>query len=105
MSIRLRNASAMQEIDRLEADSKFFRSVTVVLLIFACGLACETMSHRETLCGVSLGGTFLGVLLWGIFVLLSFWRFSNLRWKAAEAAYLALVALEITCAEKAVSAS
>src|ERR1700687_5776881 len=32
---RQRSVSGMQEIDRLEADSKFFRSVTVVLAVFA----------------------------------------------------------------------
>jgi hypothetical protein len=85
MCLRLRNASAMQEIDRLEADSKFFRSVTVVLLIAAIEFAGAIMSHL---------GTGWGVSLWVIFVLLSFWRFSNLRWKAAEAAYLAIVSLE-----------
>lgn len=89
MSLRLRNASAMQEIDRLEADSKFFRSVTVVILIAFAG---AIMSHMGTRRGMSLSG---------IFVLLSFWRFSNLRWKAAEAAYLAIIALEAN-AERAV---
>jgi hypothetical protein len=103
MSIRLRQASAMQEIDRLEADSKFFRSVTVVLLIF-CGVAGEMMSYNGTLRGVSsLEKSW--VSLWAILVLLSFWRFSNLRWKAEQAAYLAVLALEDLSVEKAAGAA
>ena len=89
MKLRLRDASAMEEIDRLEADSKFFRSITVVLLslifAFAGAIKLPPGSRWEL----------------AILVLLSFWRFSNLRWKAAEAAYLAAVALEPN-AEKAV---
>jgi hypothetical protein len=115
MSIRLRNAGAMQEIDRLEADSKFFRSLTVVLVILAVGIVCETISQPGTIWGVPLmaasrsvasgvvasqPGAIWRVLLKGairvsiciIFARLSFWRFSDLRWKAAEAAYLAAVA-------------
>jgi hypothetical protein len=92
MSIRLRNASAMQEIDRLEADSKFFRSVTIVLLISPCIIT----SYR---------GTFWGVSLWALLVLLAFLRFANLRWKAAEAAYVAIVALENTRVKKAAETS
>ena len=104
MSIRLRQASAMQEIDRLEADSKFFRSVTVVLLIF-CGVAGEMMSYNGTLRGVSSLEKASWVSLWAILVLLSFWRFSNLRWKAEQAAYLAVLALEDLSVEKAAGAA
>ena len=93
-SLRARHANAMQEIDRLEADSKFFRSVTVVLLILACGVACEILWNPGFLCKASSAEKTWGVVLWLVSVPLSFWRFSNLRWKAGEAAYLALVALE-----------
>jgi hypothetical protein len=94
----------MQEIDRLEADSKFFRSVTVVLLIF-CGVAGEMMSYNGTLRGVSSLEKASWVSLWAILVLLSFWRFSNLRWKAEQAAYLAVLALEDLSVEKAAGAA
>jgi hypothetical protein len=83
MTLQLHAAGALQEIDRLEADSKFFRSVTVVLLIVAAAFGGAITSQV---------GTAWGGLLLVIFVYLSFWRFSNLRWKAAEAAYLAVIA-------------
>jgi hypothetical protein len=80
-ALRIGNVDAMQEVDRLEADSKFFRSITVVLPIFAWKIMSAHVSIS-------------GVLLWTIVALLSFWRFSNLRWKATEAAYLAMTVLD-----------
>jgi hypothetical protein len=93
MSLRLKNSGAMQEIDRLEADSKFFRSVTVVLVIFALGTVCEAISQQGTERGALLRGASRALVCF-VFARLSFWRFSDLRWKAAEAAYLAAVTSE-----------
>jgi hypothetical protein len=86
MTLQSHAAGAMQEIDRLEADSKFFRSVTVVLVIVALAFGGSITTHL---------GSGWGSLLLAIFVYLCFWRFSNLRWKATEAAYLAVIVLKL----------
>lgn len=79
-NVRLRNGNGTTEIDRLEADSKFFRSVSVVLgvstIVFATGGGWK----------ISLASALLTVL--------SCWRFADLRWKCTESAYLCLVVLE-----------
>jgi hypothetical protein len=93
MNIQLRKAGAMQEIDRLEADSKFFRSVAVVSVVCASPIMSLAGSVWEL-------PTWLAWALWVGLLVLSFWRFSNLRWKASEAAYLTVIGLENTAAEK-----
>lgn len=70
--VRVHNAAAAAEIDRLSADSKFFRSMTFVVFVSAF-----TANQGE----YTIGLTFL---LLGLF---SFWRFCYLRWKATELIY------------------
>jgi hypothetical protein len=82
-TVRLQSASATQEIDRLEADSKFFRSMTVVLVIFIAAVA-----RRGTL------------LVSSVLLLLSFWRFCNLRWKCTGTAYLCVAVMEANPASR-----
>jgi hypothetical protein len=79
-NVRLRGADGAIEIDRLEADSKFFRSVSVVLGVSTIVFATEA-----------------GWRIWltsAVLTVLSCWRFADLRWKGTETAYLCLVVLE-----------
>jgi hypothetical protein len=77
--VRLRSAGATKELDRLEATSKFFRSLFVVLLAYAASFICEFQWHA------------LIVVLF--LLVLSFWRFSNQRWKLTEYSYLFFIEL------------
>lgn len=85
--LRLASPDAAQQLDQLEADSKFFRSLSIVLVV--CLLIC--------------GGYFFRVGFWPLalcifLLILSFWRYANLRWKRTRLAYEFLVAL--ACAGK-----
>jgi hypothetical protein len=75
--VRLRSAEAGRELDRLEATSKFFRSVALVIGLFIVALAAKGESVPALVC-VALA-------------LLSFWRFSDQRWKFCELTYLYFV--------------
>ena len=75
--VRIHSASMGDILDQLEATSKFFRSVTVVLMIFAIVLL---FWHRPGAALVCAG-----------LILLSFWRFANQRWKFTELTYLCFV--------------
>jgi len=70
--VRVHNAVAAAEIDKLSADSKFFRSMTFVAIVSAFTL-------NQNNCTISIA-----LLLLGLF---SFWRFCYLRWKATELIY------------------
>jgi hypothetical protein len=75
--IRLRSADAALQMDQLEATSKFFRSVFVVLIIY---FIYFTLSHRSD------RWIALGVV--ASLLVLSFWRFAEQRWKLTELTYL-----------------
>lgn len=77
--VRLRSADAALEIDRLEATSKFFRGLFVVLLVYAISFV--------------LSRQWLAMLVVAVLLALSFWRFSNQRWKFTELSYLYFIAL------------
>jgi hypothetical protein len=79
--VRLQSADAAAEMDRLDATSKFFRSLVVVLLIYAI-----------TLLWTSRGQAFAFSV---VFLALSFWRFANQRWKYTELAYLFFIELNL----------
>lgn len=85
--VRIHSASMGDILDQLEATSKFFRSVTVVLMIFAIVLL---FSQRP-------GGALVCVSL----VLLSFWRFADQRWKFTELTYLCFVQMSNPAAASA----
>ena len=78
--IRLRSAESATEIERLEADSKFFRSVSVVLPVAAIVFAAK-------------GGWIISLAA-AAMTILSFWRFVDLRWKCTQATYLFLAMLQ-----------
>jgi hypothetical protein len=84
--VRLQNASAASEIDRLEADSKFFRSLATLVVVSALLLIVRVGSIS---CGVLAvyGALFAAVLY------LSLWRFMKQRLKRSEVTYQFFIAL------------
>lgn len=83
--IRTRNDAAIAVVDGLEASHKFFRSMVVAFLAFA--LLCAVNS--------TLGGSRLSAMLVSlILMVVSYWRFSELRWKMTQANYLYYVQLK-----------
>lgn len=86
-SIQLRGSAALVEINRLEADSKFFRSLIVVLFLISLILVFKAalMSH-----GTALIGTAVCLLL----MVLSFLRYAEQRFKSTQLAYTYLIALD-----------
>jgi hypothetical protein len=79
--VRLQNSDAATELDRLEATSKFFRSLVIVLVIYAIVFLWSS-------CGLAFA---ISVVL----LALSFWRFANQRWKYTELAYLFFIELNL----------
>jgi hypothetical protein len=80
--IAVKNPAAFSEIERLQANSKFFRGIVMVSLITA------VISFRSNyLFGRT--GSFFCLLL----AALSFIRFSDLRWKAVQQTYRFFIAL------------
>ena len=71
--VRLNSPAGAGEVDRLQADSKFFRSMVFVFLVAA--LICL----REALLWVSAGAAAL--------TLFAIWRFCGLRWTATKRVY------------------
>jgi hypothetical protein len=80
--VRLRNSEAALEVGRFQAVSKFFRSLVVVLLIYAGKFLLTSQWPAFTTCIVLL--------------LFSFWRFANQRWKFAESTYLYFIELSVS---------
>jgi hypothetical protein len=78
--IQTRQPALIVEVQRLEGDSKFFRSLILVLGIILIVLVVE--------------GRWLAVLGSLVLMVLSFWRYSNRRWTSTELAYDLLIALE-----------
>lgn len=79
--VRLRSPDATLELDRFKATSKFFRSLFVVLLVY---LIAFTRNSQWP-------ASFATIAL----LALSFWRFSNQRWKFTEFSYLYFIALNV----------
>lgn len=65
--VRIQNPSAAKDIDRIEANSKFFRSLAISLLFVSIYLAFYVPGIAFTSCLVLM--------------FLSCWRYMNLRWK------------------------
>ncbi|MEJ2456392.1 MAG: hypothetical protein P8103_19895 [Candidatus Thiodiazotropha sp.] len=72
-AIRLNAPEGAQEVDRLQADSKFFRSMSLVFLVVAA------VSLVEELIPYGVGAAVLA--------LFSAWRFCTLRWTATKRVY------------------
>ena len=79
-NVQLRSPEAGAEISRLEADSKFFRSLIVVLFVVFIVLLTKSAWVQSAIC-FSL-------------VLLSFWRYFEQRWKFTSLTYQYFVALQ-----------
>lgn len=81
--LTLHHPSGMAEVARLEADSKFFRSLVVVLVILLA--ATLTNDWYQT-------GIVFPVLL-AVFAGLSYWRYTERRYKSTEQAYRFMIVL------------
>jgi hypothetical protein len=88
--IRLHSSDASLQIDRLEATSKFFRSVFVVLIVYFFTFAF--LQHWLA--------TFVVAVMLG----LSFWRFAEQRWKLTELTYLFYLQLSAMRAQESQTA-
>jgi len=89
----LRNSAAASEVARLQADSKLFRSLTLVL--FGVLLCLCSRNPWEHLLPITLRNH----LVWespitGILALVSLWRFMELRWKSTQRTYEYFIATE-----------
>lgn len=71
--VRVHSLAGASEVDRLQADSKFFRSMVFVFLLVAL------ISDREAHLWVSAGAAALTVF--------AMWRFCKLRWDATKRVY------------------
>ncbi|MGH9879885.1 MAG: hypothetical protein ACRD6N_00515 [Pyrinomonadaceae bacterium] len=97
--VRLQNQAASGEVERLQADSKFFRSITVILaivfgyLLYATllfPLACSLLRK----CNYRFSLKASGVLFFCFtLLLLSFLRFMKLRWDSTERTYEYYIAI------------
>ena len=81
--LTLGHPAGMAEIARIEADSKFFRSLVVVLVILLAATIGNDW-HRT-------GPVFPGLLT--IFAGLSYWRYTERRYKSTEQAYRYMIVL------------
>jgi hypothetical protein len=81
--LRLHSPEGTTELDRLEADSKLFRTLGIVLPVAAC-LRWRWLGD--------LGGFVRPIAL--VAILLSLWRYCDLRQKAIRACYLHFVQLQ-----------
>ena len=78
--VRVSSPAGATEVDRLQADSKFFRSMVFVFLVAAL------VSLREAAVGVSVGAAAL--------TFFAIWRFCELRWTATKRVYEYYLLLE-----------
>lgn len=79
-NVQLLHPAASVEINRLEADSKFFRSLIVVLLLVSPLLAYKRAWIELAACAA--------------LVALSFFRYADQRFKSTQLAYVYLIALD-----------
>jgi hypothetical protein len=77
--IALKRPDLLNEVKRLEADSKFFRSLVIVFLLMCILIITTAPLHASAF-------LFLG--------LLSLYRSADMRYKAAERAYELVIAIE-----------
>ena len=85
--VRTRSDAAIAVVDGLEASHKFFRSMVVAFLAFALLCAINSGPGRTRL---------LAVLISLVLAVISYWHFSELRWKMTQAAYLYYVQMKNT---------
>jgi hypothetical protein len=87
--IVLHNPAAITEVHRLEADSKFFRSLIVVFTFITLILA---LAKLGIVASYEPSWLTLGACV--ILIILTFWRYANQRWKSTELAFIYLVAIK-----------
>jgi len=80
-TLQLRSPGVLAEVRRHEADSKFFRSLIVVLLVLVCVMIARAAWLAAGMCLV--------------LVIASFGRYAEQRWKAAQQLYEYLLATEL----------
>ncbi len=100
--VRMKSPSAIAEVEKLQAQSKFFRSLSMLILLLIFDLLLKLISStlvENLICPVSGGDCRMepylasGLREWPIFVLLvlmfmlSMWRFQYLRWHASRRVY------------------
>jgi ADP-ribose pyrophosphatase YjhB (NUDIX family) len=78
--LMLKHPAAIAEVERLEADSKFFRSLLIVLLVL---VPLGRAQHRNEMAAVA-----------AILLPFAFWRFCERRAKAVNQAYGYVITLE-----------
>jgi len=78
--LRVNSPVAASEVDRLQADSKFFRSMVFMFLLTAL------VGLWEAVLRVSAGVTVLAIGA-AILALFAIWRFCELRWNATKRVY------------------
>ena len=81
--IQIHSPSARGEIDRLEADSKFFRSLVVISVAFAVHFLAVERTPSLGLASVVLGA-------------MAYWRYRDQRWKMTQLSYATAVILHET---------
>ena len=72
--IEIRVPHARGEIDRLEADSKFFRSLVVIAAVMALHFLITERNPRIGAAFIALGAA-------------AYWRFCDRRWRSTELSY------------------
>jgi hypothetical protein len=85
--IQTESPEARVEIDRLEADSKFFRSLVIVALAFAAHFLLRVQSPAAGVVALALARV-------------SFHRFRDQRWKLTELSYATAVIVHAAAAAK-----
>lgn len=90
-SLKLRSPQALQEPDRIQANSKFFRGLVVVAVSFA-GLFCLVPSFRANYSG-SAARDFLWMASCLVLMAVAFLRYSDLRWREMQNVYRLYVIL------------
>jgi len=77
--LQLKTDEGLRAVNRFEADSKFFRSLIVVLILITISLLIQ----------LKLIAALFSVIL----ILLSFWRYAERRWKSTRLAYQLVVTM------------
>jgi ADP-ribose pyrophosphatase YjhB (NUDIX family) len=85
--LTIESPASLTLVQRLEADSKFFRSLVVVLVVFA---ASWPFLQKLPLTGF---GVAMLLLVWLVLLLLSLWRYFEQRLKATNEAYWSVITL------------
>ena len=92
--LTLEKPEAMATIQRFEADSKFFRSLLSILLVFfILGLLAASGTLRSVRALPREGGLWISATTL-VFWMLAFWRFVDQRVKATNQAYGFVIAME-----------